>query len=132
RDPYLGEAATTPQLMGVADATFGRLRLAINGGVRIRRETTFMDMTMGTTLPVGAGLAYALAPEKVELVAEAFGAIPVGASHGYQSLEALGGIKVYLAKNSYMTVGAGRGLMTDRAGNPDFRGVIGIVFEPKP
>lgn len=132
RDPFLGESATTPQLMGVADATFGRLRLAINGGVRIRRETTFMDMTMGTTLPFGAGAAYALAPEKVELVAEVFGAMPLAGQHGYQSLEALGGVKVYLAKNSYMTLGAGRGLMTEKAGNPDFRGVIGIVFEPKP
>lgn len=132
RDPYLGEAATTPQLMGVADATFGRVRLAINAGVRIRRATTFMDMTMGTTVPVGVGAAFALAPEKVELITEVFGSIPLDDTNGYQSLEALGGIKVYLAKNSYMTIGAGRGLMTDRAGNPDFRGMIGIVFEPKP
>lgn len=132
RDPYLGEAATTPQLMGVADATFGRLRLAVNGGIRVRRETTFMDMTMSSTLPLGLGAAYALAPERVELVAEVFGSVPLGEQRGYQSLEALGGIKVYLAKNSYMTLGAGRGLMTDQAGNPDFRGVIGIVFEPKP
>lgn len=132
RDPFLGEAATTPQLMGVADATFGRVRLAINGGVRIRRETTFMDMTMGSSVPLGVGAAYALAPEKFEIVAEVFGSIPLGASSGYQSLEALGGIKVYLARNSYMTIGAGRGLMTERAGNPDFRGMIGIVFEPKP
>ena len=132
QDPYFGEAATTPQLKGVADATFGRLRLAVNGGIRVRRETTFMEMTIGTTVPVGVGAAYALAPEKVELVGEVFGSIALGEQRGYQSLEALGGIKVYLAKNSYMTLGAGRGLMTDRAGNPDFRGMIGIVFEPKP
>ena len=132
RDPFLGEAATTPQLIGVADATFGRVRLAINGGIRVRRETTVMDMTTATTLPVGVGAAYALAPERVELIGEVFGSVPLGAQRGYQSLEALGGIKVYLAKNSYMTIGAGRGLMTEQAGNPDFRGVIGIVFEPKP
>jgi OmpA-OmpF porin, OOP family len=132
QDPYFGEAATTPQLMGVADATFGRLRLAVNGGIRFRRETPFMDMTLGTTLPVGVGAAYALAPEKVELVTEIFGSIALGDERGVQSLEALGGIKVYLAKNSYMTLGAGRGLMTDRAGNPDVRALIGIVFEPKP
>ena len=132
RDPFLGEAATTPQLMGVADATFGRLRLAVNGGFRYRRETSFMDMTMSSSVPLGAGAAYALAPEKVELIGEVFGAIALGEHHGYQSLEALGGIKVYLAKNSYMTLGAGRGLMTTQAGNPDFRGMIGIVFEPKP
>jgi outer membrane protein OmpA-like peptidoglycan-associated protein len=132
RDPYLGEAATTPQLMGVADATFGRVRVAVNAGIRIRRETTFMDMTMGSAVPVGVGFAYALSPERVELLGEVFGSIPVGAQRGYQSLEALAGIKVYLARNSYMTLGAGRGLMTEQAGNPDFRGVIGIVFEPRP
>jgi outer membrane protein OmpA-like peptidoglycan-associated protein len=145
RDPFLGEAATTPQLVGVADATFGRLRLAVNGGVRLRRTTTFMDMgsgtgapaTMGsitssTALPVGIGAAYGLVPEKVELVGEVFGAIPVGEHHGYQPLEALGGVKVYLAKSSYLSIGAGRGLMPNQAGNPDFRGLIGIVFEPRP
>jgi hypothetical protein len=124
RDAFLGEAALTPQLVGVADATLGRVRLAVNGGVRLRRTTTFMDMgdgsgapaTMGsittsTALPVGFGAAYALAPERVEVVGEVFGAIPVGAHRGYQPLEALGGVKVYLAKNSYLTIGAGRGLV---------------------
>jgi outer membrane protein OmpA-like peptidoglycan-associated protein len=144
RDPFLGEAATTPQLVGIADATFGKLRLAINGGIRLRRTTTFMDMgdggapaTMGsittsTALPVGIGAAYGLVTDKVELVGEVFGAIPIGKSDGYQPLEALGGVKVYLAKNSYLSLGAGRGLLPDRAGNPDFRAVIGIVFEPRP
>jgi outer membrane protein OmpA-like peptidoglycan-associated protein len=141
RDPFLGEAATTPQLIGVADAGFGKLRLAVNGGVRLRRTTTTTIMEMGdtmgsitssTALPVGLGAAYGLVPDKVELVAEVFGAIAVGAHHGYQPLEALGGVKVYLAKNSYLSIGAGRGLMPSQAGNPDFRGLIGIVFEPRP
>ena len=61
-----------------------------------------------------------------------FGAVPLGRTAGYQPLEALGGVKVYLARNSYLSLGAGRGLLPDRAGNPDFRAVIGIVFEPKP
>ena len=144
RDAFLGESAVTPQLIGIADATFGRLRLAVNGGVRIRRTTTFMDMgdggapaTMGsittsTALPVGFAVAYGLIPEKIELVGEVFGAIPIGEHHNYQPLEALGGAKFYLAKNSYLSVGAGRGLLPDQAGNPDFRAVVGIVFEPKP
>jgi outer membrane protein OmpA-like peptidoglycan-associated protein len=132
RDPLLGEAATTPQLVGIVDATFGKLRLAVNGGIRLRRTTTFMDVTTSTSLPLGIGAAYGLVPEKIELIAEVFGAAPLGDTDGYQPLEALGGVKVYLAKSSYLSLGAGRGLMPDRAGNPDFRGVIGIVFEPKP
>jgi outer membrane protein OmpA-like peptidoglycan-associated protein len=135
RDPFLGEASTTPQLMGVADASFGRLRVAVNAGVRLRQTTTMtMDMgsvTTSTDLPVGIGAAYGIVPEKVELIGEVFGAVPTG-QQGYHSLEALGGVKVYLAKNSYLSLGAGRGLLPGEVGNPDVRAMISIVFEPKP
>jgi outer membrane protein OmpA-like peptidoglycan-associated protein len=138
-DRFLGEPGVTPQLVGIADVSLGRVRLAVNGGVRMRQTSTFTDMMMGTMgtittsteLPVGAGAAWALSPERVELVGEVFGAIPVGEHHGYQPLEALGGLKVYLARNSYLSLGAGRGLLAE-AGNPDLRAFIGIVFEPKP
>jgi len=130
---FLGEAGVTPQFTAVADAKLGRFRFAVNGGVRVR-STTLMDMGMSqsTEFPVGVAGAWALAPEKVELVGEVFGAIGSAAQRGYQPLEALGGVKVYLAKNSYLSLGAGRGLLPDRAGNPDLRAVISIVFEPKP
>lgn len=123
---YVGEAIT-PQLMGLVDATFGRLRVAINGGVRAASA-----LEMGTTFPAGVAAAYGVVPDKIELVGEVFGTVPTGRSDGYQPLEALGGVKVYLAKNSYLSLGAGRGLLPDREGSPDFRAVIGIVFEPKP
>jgi outer membrane protein OmpA-like peptidoglycan-associated protein len=45
-------------------------------------------------------------------------------------LEALGGVKLYLARNSFLSLGAGRGLVPDKGANPDFRAMIGIVFEP--
>jgi outer membrane protein OmpA-like peptidoglycan-associated protein len=134
RDRFLGEPATTPQFTAIADVALGPVRIAANAGVRFRRTTTLMDMgiTTSTALPVGLAAAYGVVPEKVELIAEVFGEVPLGAAANYQPLEALGGIKVYLARNSYLSLGAGRGLLPDRAGNPDFRGVIGIVFEPKP
>jgi outer membrane protein OmpA-like peptidoglycan-associated protein len=123
----------TTQLVGVAEAKLSRLRVAVNGGVR-ERSTTLMAMgvTTSTEFPLGVGAAWALAPDKVEVVGEVFGAIGSAAQRGYQPLEALGGLKVYLAKNSYLSLGAGRGLVPDRAGNPDLRAVISIVFEPKP
>jgi outer membrane protein OmpA-like peptidoglycan-associated protein len=143
-DRFLGDKSVTPQLVAIADASFGRVRVALNGGIRLRRIVTFTDLgdmgspaTMGTItasteLPVGGGIAWALAPEKVELVGEVFGAIPIGVHENYQPLEALGGLKVYLAKSSYLSLGAGRGLLANQAGNPDLRAFIGIVFEPKP
>jgi outer membrane protein OmpA-like peptidoglycan-associated protein len=136
--PFLGEPKATPQLIGVVDLTFERWRIGANGGVRLRSTQTYSDpmmmgnVTTSTELPVGLAAAYALAPEKVELVGEVFGAIPIGEHRGYQPLEALGGLKVYLGKNSYLSIGAGRGLVPSQAGNPDLRATIGIVFEPKP
>ncbi|HUJ59369.1 MAG TPA: OmpA family protein [Kofleriaceae bacterium] len=139
-DKFLGDSGVTPQLMLITDVNVGRWRFTANGGVRLRQTATFTDMTMGTMgtvtasteLPLGVGAAFALSPEKLELIAEVYGDAPLGASHDYQPLEALGGVKVYLAKSSYLTIGAGRGLLQDQGGNPDFRAFIGIVFEPKP
>ncbi|MGE5183992.1 MAG: OmpA family protein [Acidobacteriota bacterium] len=138
RDRFLGEAGVTPQAIALADLALGSWRLAANAGVRLRGTSTFTDtmmgtmgtITMGTELPVGGAAAYAIRPEKLEAIAEVFGAIPVGAHQGYQPLEALGGLKVYLAKSSYLSLGAGRGLIAS-GGNPDMRAFIGIVFEPK-
>src|SRR5512146_898578 len=116
-----GDHGASPQLLGVADVSLGRWRLAVNGGVR---RTSMMGMSE-TVAPVGVAAAWALAPEKLELVGEGFGTVG-----NDRQLEALGGVKVYLAKNSYLSLGAGRGI-TEDTGSPDFRAVIGIVFEPK-
>jgi outer membrane protein OmpA-like peptidoglycan-associated protein len=142
KDGFFGDTGYSPQLTGVVDRGFGPFRVAVNAGVRLRPTETFTDTgymsspaTMGTITrssdaPVGIAAAWALVPSKLEAIAEASGAIPLGPHHGYQTLEALGGLKLYLAKSSYLTLGAGRGLLPDQAGNPDLRAFIGIVFEP--
>ena len=100
---------------GVVDASAGRFRIALDVGVRRR---TLMEMT--TTEAIGGvAAAYALVPEKIEAVGEVYGT----RDHS----EALGGVKVYLAKNSYLSLAAGHGI--DQGG---FRAMIAIVFEPKP
>jgi len=122
-----GDHGVTPQFLAVADTSVGRLRFAVNGGVRL---SAGMDMMARTTqLPMGGAIAFGVVPEKFELVGEVFGALQPSDSKFHQ-LEALAGVKLYLAKNSYMSLGAGRGLV-DETGNPDFRALIGIVFEPK-
>jgi outer membrane protein OmpA-like peptidoglycan-associated protein len=143
KDHFLGDSGYTPQLTGVIDRSFGdRFRLAINAGVRLRSTQTFTDagfmgapatmatITTSADAPLGIAAAWAVSPNKFEVIGEVFGAAPLGPHQGYQPLEALGGLKVYLAKNSYMSLGAGRGLLPGQGGNPDFRGFIGIVFEP--
>ncbi|MCX5747857.1 MAG: OmpA family protein [Proteobacteria bacterium] len=152
KNAFLGETTVVPQIIGLVDKEFGRdgrLRLALNGGIRIRPSTTFTNddggkmngtippapttgehMTAGTEIPYGFGVSYALARQKFDIVGEVFGTIPLGNHDNYQPLEAIGGVKLYLARNSFLSLGAGRGLLPGKGANPDFRAFIGIIFEP--
>jgi outer membrane protein OmpA-like peptidoglycan-associated protein len=146
---FLGDEKLVPQIMGIVDKEFGRdgrLRASLNAGFRIRSEQVgFVDIgdtdeptspatmeqtTFKNEIPIGLGIAYAVKPQKFDIVAEVFGAIPVGDNDGYFPLEAIGGAKVYLARNSFLSLGGGAGLLPGKAGNPDARAFIGIVFEP--
>jgi outer membrane protein OmpA-like peptidoglycan-associated protein len=90
---------------------------------------TGQTIEAGVTVPLGAAIALALAPQKFDLVAEVFGALPLGGEN-YFPLEAIAGIKVYLAKNSFLSLGGGVGLIPGEGANPDTRAFLGIVFEP--
>ncbi|MBA3503299.1 MAG: OmpA family protein [Deltaproteobacteria bacterium] len=142
---FIGEQKLNTQIIGIVDKEFGRrgrLRIALNGGIRFRPTTTFTDMGhMGAPptnktieasaeVPLGLGIAYAISPQKFDVVGEVFGALPLGNHENYQPLEAIAGIKLYLARNSFLSLGAGRGLMPAKGANPDIRAFIGIVFEP--
>ncbi len=146
-DKWLGEGSITPQLSVVIDREFGKkLRVALNGGVRLRSGShgftdavdaaidplppaTGQTIDVGTTVPFGAGIAYALSPGMFELVGEVFGAIPLEGD-SYFPLEAVGGLKVYLARNSFLSLGGGAGFLPGEGANPDLRAFLGIVFEP--
>jgi OmpA-OmpF porin, OOP family len=155
-DRFLGEAGRSngmtsgklvPQVMGILDKEFGRtgaLRMSLNAGIRIRSSETFTNndpgidsapvtnatITAGSEIPFGFGIAYALSRQKFDLVGEVIGSIPLGDHTNYQPLEALFGVKLYLARNSFLSLGVGRGLVPDKGANPGFRAMIGIVFEP--
>ena len=143
---FLGESKFMPGVSVILDKEFGRerqLRLALNAGFRLRSETasftqndpettsaptTGETIETGSEIPFGLGVAYALSP-KFDVVGEVFGAVPTGAEN-YMPLEAIAGIKLYLAKNSFLTLGGGRGLIPGKGANPTTRAFIGIVFEP--
>ncbi len=144
---FLGERTAVPQLVGILDKEFGRearLRIAINAGIRIRPTTTFVNddggtqmapttgqiMSAGSEIPYGMGISYAIARQKFDVVGEVFGTVPLGDHQHYQPLEAIAGVKLYLARNSFLSLGAGRGLLPGKGGNPDLRAFIGIIFEP--
>ncbi|HEY4238869.1 MAG TPA: OmpA family protein [Kofleriaceae bacterium] len=143
KDHFLGEDTIVPEAMLILDKELadGRLRMAVNGGIRYRKTTTFTNtdadapsnglaMTVGSEVPYKFGIAYAISKQRFDVVGEVFGSIPLGTHDNYQPLEALAGVKLYLARNSFLSLGAGRGLLDGKGGNPDTRAMIGIVFEP--
>jgi len=148
KDRFLGDAQLVPQLVAVVDKELGaarRLRVSLNAGIRLRRTTTFTNsdpgpemapttdrsITAGSELPFGLAAAYAIANQRFDVIGEVFGAVPLGAHQRYQPLEALAGVKLYLARSSFLTLGAGRGLLAGQGANPDMRAFIAIVFEPR-
>jgi len=144
---WLGTDTTTPHLRLVLDKKIGSVGIALNAGVRVPlKDSEFVDNTpptisgivapmtgarisSGLALPFGAGIAYSLVPEKFEVIAEIFGQV-VPQADNYQPIEALTGIKVYLASNSFLSLGGGAGLRPDSPGSPDARAYLGIIFEP--
>lgn len=146
-EAWLGADTSTPHLRVIADTKIGALGLAVNAGIRVPLASNeFVDDTppivsgvagpmtgvrvsSGLALPYGVGLSYMLVPEKFEVIAEVFGHV-VPDAENYQPIEALTGIKVYLAQSSFLSLGGGAGLRPDKAGSPDARAYLGIVFEP--
>ena len=151
---FLGEDKLAAQGLVIVDKELGaerRFRVAFNGGVRFRTGTTSFTDNMsafptdnppssnltqtgktfdtGTELPFGVGFAYAITPQKLDVLGEVFGAVPMGGEN-YFPAEAIAGLKVYLARNSFLTLGGGTGIMPGNAANPKARAFIGIVFEP--
>ena len=134
-----------------------RLRLATNVGyrfnsgegatVRVDGRTTpgmsgnatgaILDPSAGTdithddllTFGIGASLRIG---DSLDLVAELYGSqILTGMGDaGALSAEALGGIKVFVERNSYLVIGAGAGLPVGGFQSADMRGMLGFIFEP--
>src|SRR5262249_11258426 len=114
----------------------GRFRAAINAGARIRGSKSvftddvasyprmFMGMTsntgqgipVGNELVGGLGLSYGIVPQKFDVVGELYGLYGLDAHktlNGAQgdrlnpTAEAIAGIKLYLARNSFFELGGG-------------------------
>ncbi len=148
-DRWLGDGELVPQVVAVLDKEFGRtgsFKVALTGGIRLRTSTeTFVDNQTGTGMvqvpvtnqrieagmsaPVGIGIAYALSPQRFDLVGEVYGAVPIEGENFFP-VDALGGIKVYLARNSFLSLGAGVGTIVGDGATVDLRAFGGIIFEP--
>ncbi len=79
----------------------------------------------------GVGASFRLA-DALELVVESYGTQLVngfGDEHAL-SVEAVGGLKIFVERNSYLLLGGGIGLPTDGFQQAEVRGILGFIFEP--
>jgi outer membrane protein OmpA-like peptidoglycan-associated protein len=138
---WLGENQVIERFSLILDHEWRRVRIAGNFGLQLRSngrsftdtataDATGQTVTAKNELPFGAAVAFAVVKDRFDFIAELTGSVPLDNAVNYQPLEALGAIKVYLARNSYFLLGGGAGLAGDNAANPDVRAFIGIVFEP--
>jgi OOP family OmpA-OmpF porin len=153
-----GRVGLNPKLIIDKELLDGRLKLAFNIGARFRfgssdgftdlRQCSINDLLQacgtgrsietGQQLIYGFGVAFGIVPQRFDLVAEIYG------QTGFEGLyeldkrnsahEIVAGAKLYLARNSYLLLGAGRGLRGGgdnfQYGSPDVRGFLGFIFEP--
>ncbi|MBK7579391.1 MAG: OmpA family protein [Myxococcales bacterium] len=114
---YRGHTGKNPKF-GVDNA--GRTQLA---------EGEFENGNLGT---FGVGLAYRVI-DPLDLVVESYGTyLASGKSDSKQKLsqEYLGGIKLFVERNSYLMMGGGSRIYTTGFEAADVRMVLGFVFEP--
>jgi len=124
----------------IAERHFGsteQLRIAVNGGFRGHsassttlplKDGTFAD---GNLFTYGAGASYRVL-ESLDIVAETYGTylLANGAGDGVKlSSEAVGGIKLFVERNSYLMIGGGVRYTTGFEA-ADQRAFVGFVFEP--
>jgi outer membrane protein OmpA-like peptidoglycan-associated protein len=79
------------------------------------------------------GLAGSVRPfDVIEFVVETYGSwvLTSGAEEGAFSWEAIGGLKVFVQRNSYLFLGAGAGIPVGGFQSADVRGFLGFIFEP--
>jgi OOP family OmpA-OmpF porin len=141
----LGEGQVTVRPALLVDGTLDRarrLRLGLDVGAFVRpRKHRFTDAgtgqsrALGSQLTYGLALSYAVVPQRLELIGEAFGAADLSGERDGHPLEGLVAAKVYLAAKSYFELGGGAGILPravagGMTGAPELRVFLGFLFEP--
>jgi outer membrane protein OmpA-like peptidoglycan-associated protein len=90
------------------------------------------DVTYGPMLTYGLGAGFRLGDSPIELTAEIYGAsiFTALATPGGTSLEAMGGLKIFVERNSYLVLSGGGGIPIGGLMQADVRGMVGFIFEP--
>ena len=101
-------------------------------------SNTGQGISIGNELQGGLGLSYGIVPQKFDVVGELYGlygldshklAMGVQGDKLSPTAEAIAGIKLYLARNSFFEIGGGWRVANSYGGGAP-RGFIGFIFEP--
>ena len=116
----------------------GQFRIALNGGFRghILSDTTLAaerraSTSTATSVTYGGGVSLRVL-ESLDLVAETYGTYLLGEQRDSgvkASNEVVGGIKLFVERNSYLMLGGGA-RYTDGFEAADQRAFLGFIFEP--
>ncbi len=116
----------------------GQLKLALNAGYRGHNASgTVLSLQGGNTYVDGSlftfngGASYRIF-DQLDLIAETYGTylLADGATSDVKtSAEAVGGLKIFVERNSYLMLGGGA-RYTDGFEAANVRGFVGFVFEP--
>ncbi len=118
-----GGATSAPMPGGSRTCATGAQTCTIVGGSMVN---------YGSFLTYGLGAGIRLGDSPVELTAEIYGASifnSIGQSGG-TSLEAMGGMKIFVDRNSYLVLAGGGGMPIGGIQQADVRGMLGFIFEP--
>jgi OmpA-OmpF porin, OOP family len=137
---FLSSGVVTLAPQFIADTLIlRRLKLTVNAGAFIRGEDGEITdaagnqvLAVGNQLHLGAGAGYTLVTDRLDVVGELSALTPLAdpfAGGLDTPIEAIGGFKLFLQRNSFLTVGVGAGL-DEGYGAPNIRVFGGITFEP--
>jgi OOP family OmpA-OmpF porin len=90
------------------------------------------QVTYGPMLTYGLAGGFRLGDSPIELTAEIYGASifqSIGQTGG-NSLEAMGGLKIFVERNSYLVLSGGGAIPISGLLSADVRGMVGFIFEP--
>jgi OmpA-OmpF porin, OOP family len=106
------------------------------GGMSTARNTG-QGIQVGNELLGGVGLSFGIVPGSFDLVGEVYSATGLGKNKLLPSndtmkptMEAIAGIKLYLARNSFFEIGGGWGFLGDYGAASKGRLFVGFIFEP--
>jgi len=154
-----GKTIFAPQVIVDTEAGYlGRFRAGVNAGMKIRgSKSVFNDnmasyprefmgassntgqgVSVGNELIGGVGVSYGIVPQKFDVVGELYGLYGLDSHkllNGVEgdklkpTAEAIAGIKLYLARNSFFEIGGGWRVVNSYGGGAP-RAFIGFIFEP--